>query len=294
MAEVDHRFRIVYAAGHAAGDGFPLQLGDGAGIFPGGDPVFAAAADRAHGAGAGLDLVIAAENLRVQGLPVEVPEAPVVGPVNPEFHPVVHEPAGPVFGGRRDVGVDGDDLQIVLVGFFESFDVGNPHIPGAAGRHGLQVLGPHDGPDPRPGKGAHDAVGEDAGQANFLFAGGADRESPDFPASVGFEQGLVCLHVGLAPQMLGVPDFNPVVVDPEVNGLFGRALDDELVVPGGFQKGAPVSRGMAVAEHFRDGGFGGGRCPAGGGDRRPEKSPRGEDQTVGRIQRRHFGGHLVV
>ena len=84
-------------------------------------------------------------------------------------------------------------------------------------------------------------VVDDAGELAAVLAGDADRGDLHLVVAV------LCVNPGLglphrlAPQPLGREDLDVVVVDHEIDRVLGLALDDEEVVAGEFELGAPLA-----------------------------------------------------
>ena len=129
--------------------------------------------------------------------------------------------------------------------------VGQRHAARAAQGDRLQVLGAHDRAHPGAARGAVQVV-HDAGEADEILPGRADAGDDRVRHAEFRAQLFLRLPNRLAPQVRGIPDFDPVVVDPDVRRGFRLALQNEQVVAGEFHLGSPeaarVGGGDGVGE----------------------------------------------
>ena len=106
---------------------------------------------------------------------------------------------------------------------------------------------------------------------------------------------LLRLEGILAPEVGGIPDLDLVVVDPEVDGLLGLALDDQAVVAGELQLGTPVPAEDAVEEGAGLGGLGANAWQRdAAGIIVPLTGPVMKISLFSGPRGSIFGGHLVV
>ena len=158
----------------------------------------------------------------------------------------------------RPGGVDGV-LQQMIVGLLTSLHkllrAGDLDPTGAAHHDGLEVLGTH-----------HRAVATAARRSrqvahrhrdsHLVLARRADSKDLRCRIAHLLPQNVIRLPHVLAPDMAGVSQFHHVVVDIQIDRLFGASLDDDCVVAGVLEFGAKVTASVAIAENTSDRGAG--------------------------------------
>ena len=166
------------------------------------------------------------------------------------------------------------------------------HLLVAAERDGLEVLAAHDGAQALAA--GHPALVDDAGHARELLAGRADAADADVLVVQLVLDDQLRVGAGEAPELLGAAELHLAVLDPQIGGLFGLALDDQHVVAGALHLHGEVPAGGGHTH-----GAGGGRLRVDGhaaraGDGGAGERARGEDELVLGAERVAVGRDLVV
>src|SRR5439155_165282 len=110
---------------------------------------------------------------------------------------------------------------------------------------GLDVLRPHNCADARAA-GGPGLVVDDAGDAIQVLTSGADAGDARRRIGLGAER-VLRLFCGLAPNVRGIADLELVVLNPDVDGLGRPAFEDDHVVAGELELGAPVAAGAGFS-----------------------------------------------
>ena len=133
----------------------------------------------------------------------------------------------------------------------ESVAVGEFNATGATHRDRLEPLGSHHRAHSAASGGTVFVV-HDAGELHQILTGRTNAAGPQAGDAQFLSQSVLGVTHGLAPQVRGVSQFNAVVVDEQVFGCLGRALDQHHVIAGELQLRTPepsrVGRGDAVGQ----------------------------------------------
>ena len=185
------------------------------------------------------------------------------------------------------------DVLDVLDELDEALGIGDAHRARALHRDGLEVLGTHD-----RAEGAHTRdgglVGQDGGEDGHVLASRAD--GGDARLAVRALPELV-LHgeVVHTPQVRSVADLYDVVVDVDIDGLLGLALDENAVVAGELHLGGEVAAEARAGIGTRVGiarGADGGHKGAPAVEHGAGQGTGEEAQDVLRVERAHLGAAL--
>ena len=107
--------------------------------------------------------------------------------------------------------------------------IGDLLLARALGCHGLEELGPHHGTHSRTARGMVQIL-HHAGIDNLILPGLPDHgETRVLLAQFRLDH-LLGIDDVLTPQLRGIPDFDLVILDPEVDRFLGTALHDQRVV----------------------------------------------------------------
>ncbi len=120
------------------------------------------------------------------------------------------------------------------------------HFRVPAHRQGLQPFGAHHRPHTRTG-GDPAPVVDDARDQGEALRGRADAGDTDFRVAEFGLKALFGRDGVLAPEVRGVPDFDPAVGDPQELGGGGHAGDEDGVEAGRLQLGAEIAAGVGIA-----------------------------------------------
>ena len=166
--------------------------------------------------------------------------------------------------------------------------VGVPGLGRAAYGDRLEHFRAHHGAHTRPSSSArvHRTALHDRGIAHPALARRSD--AGDLCPGVGFSTDLfVCRKLIQPPQVSGVPQlcrlFPPV--DPQVDGVVCAAFQDQSIITGKAQFGAPVSARVGLAPDSGEGRSRTPRAPAAGGRDRAREQPVERIERVRRVER---------
>ena len=157
-------------------------------------------------------------------------------------------------------------------------------LAGAPHRHGLEVLGAHDGAR-AAAAGRPLLVVHDAGQQDLLLACLADTGDLDLLVAQFLADGFLCLVGIKAPQRRCVPDLGLAVVDPQVHRRVGHAFHDEAVVTGQLEVARPPPGRTGGQPHVGERRLGADLIASRGGERGRRPGAGHEDQLVVRSER---------
>ena len=137
------------------------------------------------------------------------------------------------------------------------------------------------------------AVGYETGEEHPVLTGRADGDHPHFLAKLSF-QSVAGINSSLAPQRRRIPDLRCAVLHKEVDGLVRLAVNDDAIKAREFEKCAPASPEVGIAESFGVPGRGLAidvPARAGGGDSRGW--PGDEHEVVLWVKGRNIWPYLV-
>jgi hypothetical protein len=128
-----------------------------------------------------------------------------------------------------------------LAGHVVLLAVGDGHLGVAPKSDGLEVLAPHD--RAKTFASGHPALVYYAGHTRELLARRADAADADVLVVQFVLDDQLGVGAGEAPQFSGVAELDLAVLDPQIGGLFGLALDDDDVVTGALHLYGEVPAG---------------------------------------------------
>ena len=157
----------------------------------------------------------------------------------------------------------------------------------------LQILRAHHRADAGAPGGAVEII-DDAGIARELFAGAPDRGDADARILVTFLDARFGLPHRLAPdETLCVQQLGLVILDVEIDRLFGFAGDHDHVPAGEAQLAAPIAARIGARDGIRQGALGDHRITSAGGGAGAGQRARGENQHILGRQRIRFRVHFL-
>ena len=190
--------------------------------------------------------------------------------------------------GRRS----GHELVAALEhGVLERAGVGDGEALGAEYGHGLELLRAHDRAHARAAGGPALVVHHARGARQILPAG-ADAGNARFRVR-RFPDHVFGVIDDLAPQMFRVADLDRVVVDVEVHGVFGRALEHQVVVARVAQRRPPIAARVGRGDRAGQRRLGHHHVAPCGGRVRARDRAGGEDERIGRSKRVGAGIRIV-
>ena len=215
----------------------------------------------------------------------------IVGGQHPD-HVHVRDGAGGAQHGQSAGRRPGHEFVATLEHcVLERAGVGNGEALGAQHGHGLELLRPHDRAHARATRGPALVVHHTGGPRQIL------------PAWA--DAGHTCLRVrsfpdhvfrvvdNLAPEVFRVADLDRVVVDVEIHGLFGRALEHQVVVTRVAQRRSPIAARVGRGDRAGERRLGHHHVAPRGGRVRAGDRAGGEDERVGRSERVGAGVRIV-
>ena len=182
--------------------------------------------------------------------------------------------------GRRP----GHELVAALEhGILERAGIGDGEALGAQHGHGLELLRSHDRAHARAACGPALVVHHAGGPRQILPAG---ADAGDARLRVrGFPDHVFGVVDDLAPQVFRVADLDRVVVDVEIHGLFGRALEHQVVVARVAQRRSPIAARVGRGDRAGERRLGHHHVAPRGGRVRAGGRAGGEDERIGRRER---------
>ncbi len=278
----DDRIHVSHARRGAQGvEGLELgALGHKAGVWPGTGKLELAAAHRALVAGVAADVL---PHLRLHPQRLHRSELARGRPVLRRED--AHGGRDLDHHGRADLGEAGVEHRAVLhllpharPSDFELLLIGHGDGGRAPNGDGLEVLRPHDRPQaPPPGR---PTLVDDAGHLAQILTGGTDAGDADgLIAEVVLDHHLAVRRLG-APQAGGVAELHVAVLDPQVGGLLGLALDDHGVVACEPELGGEEAARERHAHRAGERRLRRHRHPAGAGHGGAGERTRSEDELV--------------
>ena len=130
--------------------------------------------------------------------------------------------------------------------------VGNVDAAVSSHGNGFEVLRPHDGAWTAAG-GRAGAVADDGGKPDQVLAGRSDARHLGGLLLYVLTDQVVRLPGALPPEGPRIADLDPVVVDPQVDGVLRLSRDDDVVIPGHLQLRCPVAAAVGVPEDTGEG-----------------------------------------
>ena len=176
-------------------------------------------------------------------------------------------------------------------GKFKVLGVGAGHRAPADDSNSLQVFRAHHRAHAASAGGAVQIV-HDAGEQHLVLAAWADARDLGIILGLGANGIRGVRHV-LAPNMRSVANLDALILDPKIDRLRGRTLEDDSVVPGEFQFGSPDATGMRGRNGARERSFGHNGVATGGRSVRTGQRTWQEDQLVLWRQRVDFWIDLI-